>query len=799
MEDNFNISNQSFDVKKYIFKLIAFWYLFVISGAVSLGIAYYSNRNSVPTYAVNATILIANKGKNTNQLVGGLQMFGSSVNLDNEIGVLKSYFLTEQAMKELDFDVSYFGKSPIWYDVELYKKSPFVIEFDSLSLQQKWQRIDIEIKSQEEYTLRINENFSKKMKFGDTFNEHNFKFKINWRLNYAYDNVMEKKKYYFYFNDRNSLINSYSSRLQVDLRSKSSTILWLWIVGTVPQKEVDFLNTIISVYEQNGLNEKNQIAQSTIEFIDMQLEVVVDSLQKTEDKLQFYRQANKGIDISQEGELLLGQLEELEKERKLTKLRLNYYQFIGSEINKNPELKAIISPTIMGINDELLITVINEIAILNSERDILKLSVKGNLPNMEMLDHKLETYRISLKTHIEKSIEITIKNLTEQNKELAKLEERILDLPIVERRMLNISRKFKLNDQLYTFLLERRTEAGITQASNRSDSRILDKADVLNANRQSPNTSQNRNKALLLGLLFPMLFVFAREFFRTKIVDKSDIEQHVNIPIVGTIGKNDKKTELPVYENPQSPISEAFRAVRTNLQYLLVNERSRVISVSSTTGGEGKTFCSVNLASVFAMSNKRTLVIGLDLRKPKTHINFDIDNSKGISTLLGGYHEYKDIIKKTHIENLYIAPSGPIPPNPAELIESKRMETFLEEAMTEFEYVIIDTPPVAIVTDAMLLTKFSDANIYVIRQNYTNKNALKILSDLQKSGKFRNLGLLINGVDASSAYSTTYGAGFEYSHAYGTESGYYTEETVKRSYFSRKYNDWLEKIKSKFS
>ena len=322
-------------------------------------------------------------------------------------------------------------------------------------------------------------------------------------------------------------------------------------------------------------------------------------------------------------------------------------------------------------------------------------------------------------------------------------------------------------------LLRRLTEAAITQASNKADTKMLDMARPNTAIKKSPDTNGNKRKGIMFGFIIPILIIVAMEFLNNKIEDKSDIEGRTSIPIYGTVGRNKYKSKLPVIAHPKSPISESFRAIRTNLQYILKNKSNKIIVVTSSVSGEGKSFISKNLSGVLAISERKTLLVGLDLRKPKLQEEFNYNNEKGISSFLVEMAEYQDVIQETTVPNLYVALSGLVPPNPAELIESDRMKLFFEKASKNFDYIIIDTPPIAVVTDALLLTEIADAYLYVMRQNYSTKNVIKLIDDVKKDNNLKNLGIILNEVQIRKGYGYSHGYGYGYGYGYG--QGYYDE------------------------
>ena len=416
------------------------------------------------------------------------------------------------------------------------------------------------------------------------------------------------------------------------------------------------------------------------------------------------------------------------------------------------------------------------------------LSAQPNNPSLTLLNAKIENNLDALRENVRQIINSATITINEVNKRQEGIENEIQQLPVTERRLLNIQRDFKLNDDIYNFLLQKRADAAIAKASNIADNKILDIASSENAVQISPKISRNKMIAIVIGILIPLAILVLIEFFNVKIIDPKDVEKITQIPIFGAVGHNEKDSDIPVAENPKSAISESFRALRTNLQYVMRDTRQKVVCITSTISGEGKTFCAVNFASIIAQANKKTLIMSLDLRKPKVHKIFNVQNEQGISTYLIGKSNFEDVIFKTHIKNLFIATAGPVPPNPAELIETEKMDEFVKKAQAEFDFIVLDTPPLAIVTDAILLTRFSDAVIFVVRQNYSSRDVLHLVDDLNTKRGIKNIGIVINDVKSNSYYSYgkkyNYGYGYGYGYNYGYES-YYGESDRKPSLMDR--------------
>jgi capsular exopolysaccharide synthesis family protein len=350
------------------------------------------------------------------------------------------------------------------------------------------------------------------------------------------------------------------------------------------------------------------------------------------------------------------------------------------------------------------------------------------------------------------------------------VESELNKLPGTERKLINIQRKFDLNNTVYNFLLEKKAEAGIAKASTVSDNRIIDKSVPFNSFKISPKSSKNYMMSLLLGILIPGILILLIDYMNNKIIDKKDIEKGTRVPVIGFISHNNLKTEIPVAERPGSTLSESFRSLRTNLKYFIKETKNPVISVSSTISSEGKTFISANLAAIIASNRMKVLLVGLDLRKPRIHKIFGISNETGISTYLIGQEKFANIIFQTEIENLWYAPSGPVPPNPAELIDSPAMKEFIIKAKTQFDYIIIDTPPVALVTDALLVSPFSDFYLFIVRQRYSSKNTLELIEELSNNENIKSMGIVINDLSLSGYYG--YGLRYGYYGRYGYSYGH---------------------------
>jgi len=778
---NYNLpEDDNIDVKRYLSLFISNWYWFAIALFIALTFAYGINRYSEKIYTVSSTLLIkddqlANMNNSAASVIPGGDIFKSQQNLKNEMGILKSFSLNYRVMKELkDFHVVYtgVGKRGI-VESRMYKICPFAVVYDSLEIEPKQSIVGIIILPKGTFKIEFNDGikFDSILSFGAIFNKFGFDFKIEPR-NPGESVYIEgsSNKYYFYFTDPGSLANEYSNKLAVAPIEKDASLVTLSVSGSVPDQEADYLNKLMNEYIQYGVDNKNRTADSTIKFIGKQLKVISDSLSAAEENLENFRLKNSFIDLSREGTLIQNRLEKFENEKTAFELQLQYYNYLSEYLNIKNAGGTIISPSVMGITDQTLIKLVYDLSAYQKEMEKMGFNIIGDQPAVALMYKQTEEAREALRENVRNGIASLKLSIAESDRKIDGVEIDINKLPSTERKLIGIQRKFDLNNTVYTYLLEKRSESGIARASNVSDNRIIDPASFFSSALIKPKTRKNLIIAILLGLILPMAIIALIDFFNDRVMDKSDIERKTKVPVIGYIGHSDAKNKIAVVEKPGSALSESFRSVRTAIKYFVKENNVAVIAVTSTISSEGKTFISVNLAAITAMLGKKVLLIGLDLRKPRIDKVFEFQDSPGMSTFLSGNCGYEEIIRETQINNLFYAPSGPIPPNPAELIETEQMKKFMERAKKEFDYIIIDTPPVAIVTDTLLLAPYVDVNLFIVRQRYTSRNTLEMIDQLNSHGELKNMAIVINDISLSGYYG--YGMRYGYTHGYGYSYGY---------------------------
>ncbi len=796
-------NDSDLDIKRYLSLFVSNWYWFAFSLFIAFTIAYGTNRYSEKIYTVTSTMLIKDQqiggglNNNAQNFFPGAEMFNSQQNLKNEMGILKSYSLNKRVIDSLqNFRIEYFGigRRNI-VQSRLYTQCPFIVMADSCNYMPLNTEVIVKILSAKKCFLEINGDNTKTdtLQFGCRYKKYGFDFVIKLRDPGMFVfNPDISNKYFFYFTESGSLANDYRNSLNVNPIDKDATLVTLSVSGPVKEQEADYLNKLMDIYISQGLEAKNVTEDSTLVFIERQIDTISCSLRKAEDSLQQFQLRNKMVDISKEGSAIQTKLEGFEEEKRAIELKQVYYKYLKDYINSKNESGDIISPSIMGIENPELGKLVEDLAELQKDKLKLAMNLSENQPPLAMFDENISTTKKYLAENIRSSLENLGTALSSVNLSIDSVNLYINKLPATERELITIQRDYEVNNTVYTFLLEKKAETGIARASNISDNKIIDRADIANAVQIMPRTSRNNLKALLFGILVPGILISLLYYFNNKIIDNDDILKRTRAPVIGYISHSESIKEIAVVDKPGSSLAESFRAVRTSLRYLVKDNQHPVISITSTITSEGKTFISVNLAAIIAMLGKKVLLIGLDLRKPRIHRILDIDNSNGLSIYLSNNSEYEDVIKKTQVENLFYATSGPVPPNPAELINSERMKVFIEKAKQEYDYIIIDTPPIAVVADTMLLSDFTDINLFIVRQRFSSKNTIELIEELYQGGKLKNMGIIVNDISLTGYYG--YGLMYGYYKGYGYSYGrnYYGEYSYSRYGYNDKQKNYYE-------
>lgn len=813
--------DQSIDIKGLVFIFLNHWYLFLISVVIALAIGFVINRYKTKVYQTTGTILIKdNRSSLDPTAIMTRVSYGSSQNVENEMAILKSYSLIERVIKKMNIEVIYMSKGRV-ASKELYKTRPFLVEFDR-TVPQAVQlvynirfigdsKIELFAKSEglRKYDFLLNQyvemtpeemgqkvDFHGEYRIGEWIDNDYNRIRIIPQEGYSYE---EKNSWNisFWVNSYPSLIRQMSS-YSVSPITKESSIVSLSMKGTEKNKIVDFLNVLMDEYVSRGLEKKNLVSENTIEFIDQELTGIQQSLSEAESDLANFRSSNDVMNLDVQSNQVYSNLRNLEKERAEKAVNVKIYKrlqdYIRTQIDDPENLAA---PSTMGISDPLLNRLVGELVTLSQTKATQLLTQTEQHPQIVKLNEQIVTTKKTILETVNNLVQNAQMGLDEIDKRIYRAESEIKVLPEKQRQLVNYQRKFNFNDDTYKYLMQRRAEAQILRASNTPDNEIIDYARLDRTSKISPRASMNYLIAIIIGLLIPALYLFLKDFFNMSVNDRKDIEKITSYPIIGQVALSSDKDPLVVINSPKAPIAESFRSIRTNVEFLTQGKAKNTILVTGDTQGIGKTFNSINIASIYAFYGKKTVLLGFDMRKPKLFQEFGLTNNVGLSSFFSGKEPIENIIQASKIvPSLDIITSGPIPPNPAELIASEKCVELFNKLKEEYDYIIIDTPPLGLVTDAYLLMRFSDVNIFIVRQGVTNKNIFgSVIKDLEDRNI--NVSIVINGIEAAKGYGYRYGYGnYRYGYGYGYAYGYgYGKYGENSGYYGESSGDGKKKRK----
>lgn len=771
------------DFKRVLARAIRFWYVVVFSLGAALITAFYQTRYSEKVYPVTASIVIRET-----QETGGAELLYKNALIDpyrnylNEPYILRSYPLIEEVVRKLNFNVSFYREG-YFMTTEAYDYLPVKASWCNPE-EVKTGRFIFVLKDEMHYSLtRFTEegrDDGPVFLLDDSIHHEGFDLcvkKLDGRKMRTYIGV----PFLLVIQNPRSVAAGYVGRLRVEWAEVGSGVINLSLTGTNPEKDIDFLNGLVAAYQERDLKNKNEAAVRTIDFIEEQLIGIKDSLRIVEFQLERFGNSGRIKDMSMDAQRLLEKAEVFEAERSELLVRQNYFKYLEEYVtNADRNLDLVILPSSVGLEDPVLNSVLTKMVDLQLEIKLYINSERGSNPLVAEKVARINEIKANVLESV-KTLKSTDKiKLDFLTKQINVVEKQAALLPASERQLIGIQRNYSLLENLYVFLMQNLSEAGISKAANTSD--IISINPPMRGGQLSPKPFRNYSIAGLLGLVIPLAIFVLFEIINNKVQSKEDIDKMSSIPFIGGVGHKESGSNLTVSERPKSGVAESFRALRSNLNYFTGNKVKQVFMVSSSISGEGKTFTTINLATVFSLSGKRTLIVGADMRRPKIFEDFGCNNQVGLSTFLSGVSDFSDVVQQTAIANLFLVSGGPVPPNPSELLLTDRFELFVKKALEEFEYVIIDTPPLALVTDAFVISKFVDHTVFVLRQNYSPKEFVRSIDEYYRSGKLKNMSILLNDIYKSGlgygyGQGYAYHYGYAYGYGYGSKgSGYYDDE-----------------------
>lgn len=787
------IEEKEFDLRQFLMKYLRYWYVFAVCIVLAVGAAWFYNWYTSPVYRVAGKLLIKDEAPTpARALLKDLEMSGQAKNLENEIEILRSHKLVSKALEQLEFEVSYFLVGNIKTS-EVYLDAPFKVEIDSLHHFAFFTPFSVKIIDADRfgwsYQLEGQEAVSQTGRFGEPFEFPLGRILLKKREHFNDTDFnrpdYEKRNFELRFHGIERLRNAYINKLSIAPISGQSTIVEVAVLDEVPQKGVDFINTLVGVYLQNDINEKNRTADNTSVFIAEQLDKISMDLRTIESAREAYKTEKGIVDLSAESQVVLETARKIDDEIAANNAKKTMISYLKEYVLSKNSMSDV-APTTININDPLLNGLIEKLYKLESEREKMNVSSTKQNPQLVPLEAEIALTRSMLIENIrniEKTIDLANDDLED---EMNKVKGRIQRIPKTERELITIERQYRIQESLYLYLLEKQAEVSISLASSVSDNRIVDKARA-SAGPVKPVKSKAYSIALIIGLLVPVVLVYLREQLDDYVRDLDTIDRLTGIPIIGLVGVSRETSNLVIGDKPNSLIAEAYRSVRTNLRFFGMDEQNKVLLITSSVGTEGKTFTAMNLSSVLALSGKKTVLLGLDLRKPRIIDDFNLTNDKGISTYLSGEHGLTDVVQPSKlIDGFDIIPSGPVPPNPSELIMGQRMDQLIAELSERYDYVIIDSPPVGLVTDALILMKHASLSLFVVRQGVTRKQHLRHIRQMTQKQDLGPVAILFNAVKFGRAVGGNgYGYGYHYGYGYGGGYGYYDDKGANKGIFER--------------
>ncbi|HKJ43915.1 MAG TPA: polysaccharide biosynthesis tyrosine autokinase [Sunxiuqinia sp.] len=771
-------------IKKFIHKLKRNWYWFFVACMIGGALGYLHHQMKPPSYQLDSLYLVkSDDNSDLNMSSIFPSGMGKNINLQNHIGILTSYSINKKVISNLNWRTSWY-KQLMFRDEEIYDDEPFDVIFDDNAVNLKGVPIHIEMLDSAAYRVQVDDkvqvygrevelNLNEKGNVGEPFSSEYFHFTLYPK------NVRIGDSYYFKFNSMDGLVESYVNRLNVAAVDPDADLIKISIIDNVPQKAADYLNELSDVYINYELSEKNHKSATTINFIDSQLRDVIDTLKVAGNNFTSFRSKNQIVDMSQEGGIIMKQLVDLDSERSSVQAHLDYYKNLQKYLDNTEKMKQVVAPSVVGIVDNSLNDLVVHLSDLYRQRGVISYTAHAKNPKLILINNEIDLVKRNLKENLKNLINNAVVQVQGLDRRIAKVNKQLSAYPKTEQAMINMKRMYDLNNDLYTFLLKKRAEAAITQASNVADTKILDRARPQLAETIGAGFIVNVGGGIAGGFMIPLMVILLANYFYDRIKSAEDIEEFSEISVIGNIVTASSGSEhLAAIDNPRSAVAESFRELRTNLQFISPKNSknsSIIIGVNSVIPGEGKSFTAANLASMIAINNKKVLLIDCDLRKPSLHNRLKYKNMEGLSNYLTDFCSFEDVVRHTRVENLHFISAGPIPPNPSELLENKNFEVLLKQCREMYDYIVFDNPPLSLVSDGVVIGQKVDINLFVTRQDFSKKSEVRFIDHVHEKKSMKNAGIILNDINLSKhAHVGSYGAEYGYKKK---NSNYYFESS----------------------
>jgi tyrosine-protein kinase Etk/Wzc len=770
-------------INQLLFRYLPYWPLFVVMTVLGLAFAYVYIRYKVPVYESNASILIKDekKGANESKIIESMNVFGSNKIVENEIEMIRSRTLLKNVVKNLHLYAPVYEEGQVNV-VPAFVKSPVEMELsnpDSMvetpkiyfSFDKVKQVVNIEGK---EYPL----NKFVSSPWG----------MVRFSANPYYEPFHVEKPLFFSLVDTKKVIDYLDKQLSISPSSKQSTVITIKVKDPVPVRGKLILNELIRQYDNASKSDKNELAINTLKFVDEQLEVNKKALDSMNRSIEEFRTNNNVVDIGSQGQQYLANSGANDAKVSDIDVQLSVLREVESYVRSKGQTTGIV-PSTLGVQDPLLSSLVAKLYENESQYKKLMATTGENHPMSKALREQIESLRPSILDNIEsqrRNLQASRSNLSSS---VGKYSSLLRTMPEKERQLLEISRNKATMEATYQALLQKKAETEMSLNATVSDSRIVDEAES-SEEPVIPNKLLVYLASILGGFALAVLIIALKEGFNRTILFRSEIENFTSVPVIGEVIHDASGQPIVISHDRKNFIAEQFRQIRTSLSYLGISSKKKKILITSSIPGEGKSFVAANLAISLALTDKKVVLLEVDLRKPKLSEIFGVSSSTaGISNYLIGEKEADEIIKRTEVNpNLFIISAGPIPPNPSELILNGRIQDLLTYLENAFDYIVIDTAPVSPVTDAYLLSQYCDATLYIVRHGYTPRIYLQLLDENNRVRGLKNLALIFNGVKARGIGKGGYGNGYGYGYGVGYGDEYSATGSKKlKSLFGKAY------------
>lgn len=770
-----------------LFKRNLFLFIAIITCCII--VAFFYLRYTVPLYQSQLVLQVGSK--NTADQVLKVDNFQEQEDVAKDVELLKSKFLLKRALSTLPLDISYYNEGK-FLTFELYRNSPVNVQYLIK---------DSSIFGVPHYLELTNNNKFKLLEGDKLIGEFTSGEKIQTNrleLSISFNNYEEAKlsqsdikntKLFFTINNIENLTNSYISRLNVYPLNPLAKTISLSFQDNNAVKTADVLTALANEYMVYDIEERSKSSKKVIEFLDDQLDKYYNKVKISENSIEEFQKTNKLSDIDKFSSLYVERVNKLENQLIDFDLQKNVLVEINNSLKgKIKEINVYnLLPILSGTEYEARITMlITDLQGLLVQRQQMLTEATKESDLLKLHDQQIETQKEVLFKSISSLVEKLSYRRQEIVRKIEEIQNKYLNVPAKELQYARLQRVLSIDEKFFTLIMERRTEYSISEAGFVPQHTILDKA-VVPSVPFSPNKKIIIITGILLGVVISLVILILKYVLKNTISTIDEITKHANsaVGVLGSVPIYSREipvSQLVINRDPKSIISESFRSIRTNLQFISSFEGKKVMAITSTISGEGKTFCTLNLGGIIAMSGKKVVILDLDMRKPKIHKGFGVSNHHGMSTILIDKDKVGDCIHHSELENLDFITSGPIPPNPSELIISGKLDEVVEDLKKDYDLVILDNPPIGLVSDAMEMLKKVDYPIYIFKSEYSRKNFINNLNKLIVDNGIKKLSIILNGVDFTNKY---YSYGYNYNYSYGNKDGYYYDDTRREKLTER--------------